>query len=188
MKKIYFLLAGLLLTASASAQAPQKMSYQALLRNDVGALITSSPVAMKISILQGGAVGTIAYSETQNASSNTNGVVSLEVGTGTPVIGMFSEIDWAVGPYFLKTETDPTGGTNYTIVGTNELMSVPYALFSANGGAAGTDGTNGTDGAQGAAGTNGSDGAQGEAGADGVKGDQGEAGANGTDGAQGEAG
>ncbi len=133
MKKIYSIIAGLLLTASVFAQAPQKMSYQAVIRNSNNALITSAPIGMKISILQGTATGTAVYVETQTPSTNFNGLVSLEIGMGTPIIANFAGINWAAGPYFIKTETDPTGGTAYTIVGTNELMSVPYALFSANG-------------------------------------------------------
>ena len=171
MKKIYSLVAGLLLTASvflpqqARAQAPQKMSYQAVIRNNSNALITSTPVGMKISILQGTASGTAVYVETQTPSTNANGLVSLEIGTGTST-GTFSAINWAAGPYFIKTETDPTGGTNYTIAGTNELMSVPYALFSANGtpgpaGAAGPQGPIGPIGPAGAAGTNGINGTNG---------------------------
>ena len=137
MKKIYSILAGLLLTASVFAQAPQKMSYQAVIRNSSNALITSTPVGMKISILQGSPTGTAVYVETQTPSTNANGLVSLEIGTGTIVTGTFATINWAAGPYFIKTETDPTGGTAYTIAGTNELMSVPYALFSANAGVGG---------------------------------------------------
>ena len=137
MKKIYSILAGLLLTASVWAQAPQKMSYQAVIRNSSNALITSTPVGMKISILQGSPTGTAVYVETQTPSTNANGLVSLEIGTGTIVTGTFAGINWAAGPYFIKTETDPTGGTAYTIAGTNELMSVPYALFSANAGVGG---------------------------------------------------
>ncbi len=133
MKKIYSIVAGLLLTASVFAQAPQKMSYQAVIRNSSNALITSTPVGMQISILQGSSTGTAVYVETQTVSTNANGLVSLEIGSGTPVTGTFAAINWAVGPYFIKTETDPTGGSAYTIVGTNELMSVPYALYSANG-------------------------------------------------------
>jgi len=132
MKKIYSILAGLLLTASVFAQAPQKMSYQAVIRNSSNALITSTPVGMQISIMQGSPTGTAVYIETQTPSTNANGLVSLEIGTGTVITGTFSAINWAAGPYFIKTETDPTGGTAYTIAGTNELMSVPYALFSAN--------------------------------------------------------
>ena len=132
MKKIYSILAGLLLTASVFAQAPQKMSYQAVIRNSSNALITSTPVGMQISVLQGSSTGTAVYVEMQTPSTNANGLVSVEIGGGTVVSGNFSTINWANGPYFIKTETDPTGGTAYTITGTNELMSVPYALNAAN--------------------------------------------------------
>ena len=133
MKKIYSLVAGLLLTASVWAQVPQKMSYQAVIRNSSNVLLTSTPVGMQISILQGTSTGTVAYREIQTVSTNANGLVSLEIGSGTPTIGTFATINWANGPYFIKTETDPIGGTAYTIIGTNQLMSVPYALFSASG-------------------------------------------------------
>ncbi len=132
MKKIYSILAGLLLTAGVFAQAPQKMSYQAVIRNSSNALITSTPVGMQISVLQGSSTGTAVYVETQTPITNANGLVSVEIGGGTVVSGNFSTINWANGPYFIKTETDPTGGTVYSIVGTNELMSVPYALNAAN--------------------------------------------------------
>jgi hypothetical protein len=134
---IYSIVAGLLLTVSIFAQAPQKMSYQAVIRNSSNALITSTPVGMKISILQGSSTGTAVYVETQTPSTNANGLVSLEIGTGAPITGTFAGVNWATGPYFIKTETDPTGGTAYSITGTNELMSVPYALFSANAGVGG---------------------------------------------------
>ena len=148
MKKIYSILAGVLLTASVFAQAPQKMSYQAVIRNSSNTLITSAPIGMQISVLQGSASGTAVYVETQTPSTNANGLASVEIGGGTVVSGNFSTINWANGPYFIKTETDPTGGTVYTITGTNELMSVPYALFSANGtpGPAGPQGIQGIPG------------------------------------------
>ncbi len=79
---------------------------------------------MKISILQGSATGTEVYSETQTPTTNANGLVGIEIGGGAG----FSTINWVNGPYFIKTETDPTGGTNYTITGTNQLLSVPYSL------------------------------------------------------------
>lgn len=132
MKKIYTMVAGLFLSTSVFAQAPQKMSYQAVIRNSNNVLIASKSVGMRISVLQGTATGTVAYSETQMPSTNANGLVSLEIGSGTPVTGTFAEINWSMGPYFIKTETDPTGGAAYSITGTNQLLSVPYALFSAN--------------------------------------------------------
>lgn len=164
MKKLYSIIAGLFITASIFAQAPQKMSYQAVIRNNANTLITSTAVGMKISVLQGTSTGTVVYSETQTLNTNANGLVSLEIGSGTPLIGTFAGINWANGPYFIKTETDPTGGSNYTISGTNELLSVPYALFSVNG----TPGPAGPAGATGATGPQGPQGIPGSANANGT--------------------
>ncbi len=80
--------------------------------------------------MQGSASGTAVYVETQTPTTNANGLVSIEIGDGTTVSGNFSTIDWVNGPYFIKTETAPTGGTNYTIAGTSQLLSVPYALHA----------------------------------------------------------
>jgi hypothetical protein len=126
MKRIIILLAVVVLAADVFAQAPQKMSYQAVIRDAGSNLIKSLPVGMKISILQGSISGTVVYTETQTPSTNANGLVTIEIGGGTG----FNTIDWANGPYFIKTETDPTGGTSYTITGISQLLSVPYALFA----------------------------------------------------------
>lgn len=134
MNKFYTFLAAILLTTSTFAQAPEKMSYQAVIRNSSDALVANQVVGMRISILQTTATGTAVYVETQTPTTNINGLVSLEIGTGTPVTGTFAGIDWATGPYFIKTETDPVGGTTYTITGTSQLLSVPYALYAATSG------------------------------------------------------
>ena len=131
-KMMYSIIVGILLTASVLAQVPQKMSYQAIVRNSSNALIISTPIGIKISVIQGSVNGAIMYSETQFQNTNINGLVSLEIGTGTPVIGTFSNINWANGPYFIKSEIDPNGSTNYSVQGTTELISVPYALYSGN--------------------------------------------------------
>jgi hypothetical protein len=217
MKKTVLRIATVLLLgfqlSTAMAQAPQKMSYQAVVRNSSNALVTSVPVGMQISILQGSASGTAVYVETQTATTNANGLVTIEIGNGTPVIGTFSSINWAAGPYFIMTETDPTGGTAYSISGTTQLMSVPYALYAAtsgNGAGAigatgvtgangtngtdgingtnGLDGTNGVDGTNGTNGTNGFDGIAGSTGATGSMGPMGMPGTNGTNGSTGAAG
>ena len=112
------------------AQAPQKMSYQSVTRKTDGSLVVNTSVGIKISILQGSASGTEAYVETQTTTTNVNGLATLAIGGGTPVTGTFAGINWASGTYFIKTETDPTGGTNYTISGTSQLLSVPYALYA----------------------------------------------------------
>jgi hypothetical protein len=130
MKKLYTILAAIILAASVFAQAPEKMSYQAVIRDASNDLVTGSVIGMQISLLQGSASGTAVYEETQTPTSNINGLVSIEIGSGTVVNGDFSAIDWVNGPYFIKTETDPAGGTNYTITGTSQLLSVPYALHA----------------------------------------------------------
>jgi len=130
MKKIFTILAAVSLMTHVFAQSPQKMSYQAVVRNSSNILITSTTVGMRLSILQGSLTGTAVYVETQSPPTNANGLVSLEIGGGTVVSGTFAAIDWANGLYFIKTETDPLGGTNYTITGTSQLLSVPYSLHS----------------------------------------------------------
>jgi uncharacterized protein (TIGR02145 family) len=147
-------LAHLLINTSIFAQAPQKMSYQAVIRNSNDSLLISTPVGMRISLVQSSPTGTVVYSETQTATTNANGLVSLQIGMGSAVSGTFAGIDWASGPYYVKTETDLSGGTNYTITSSNEILSVPYALFSANGtpGPAGPIGLTGSTGSTGATG------------------------------------
>jgi hypothetical protein len=108
------------------AQAPQKMSYQSIVRDANGKLVNNQAVGIRVSILQGSVSGTSVYSETQATTTNANGLISIEIGGG---IG-FNAIDWANGLYFIKTETDPTGGSSYTIAGTSQLLSVPYALHA----------------------------------------------------------
>ena len=137
---IFILTFAFSLSPSASAQAPQKMSYQAVIRNASNALVTSHAVGMKISILQGSSSGSAVYVETHTPTTNANGLASIEIGAGTVASGTFSAIDWSTGTYFIKTETDPAGGTSYTITGTSQLLSVPYALYAKN--VAGTSGTN----------------------------------------------
>jgi len=130
MKKIITICAAIFMTASVFAQSPNKMSYQAVIRNSSNALVTSSAVGMRISILQTSPSGTAVYVETQTPTTNANGLVSIEIGGGTVVAGNFANINWANGPYFVKTETDPAGGTSYSITGTSQLLSVPYALHA----------------------------------------------------------
>lgn len=130
MKKLFITLAALLLTLSAFAQSPARMSYQAVVRDAANKLVSNGPIGMSISILQGSATGMIVYMETHTTMTNDNGLVSIEIGAGTPTIGNFANIDWSAGPYFLKTDTDPTGGTNYTISGTSQFASVPYSMHS----------------------------------------------------------
>lgn len=187
MKNTLTFLIAVLCSINLFAQAPNKMSYQAIIRNSSNQLIVNLTVGMRISIIQGTASGTPTYIETQTPSTNTNGLVSMEIGTGTVVTGNFASINWANGPFFIKTETDPNGGTNYTISGTSQLLSVPYALYALNSGSSspGPQGITGATGPTGSPGKNGTNGATGATGATGMTGNTGMTGATGSTGATG---
>jgi hypothetical protein len=195
MKRTYTLLLFLLATVSILAQTPEKMSYQVVLRDASNVLLTNQEVGIQIRILQATITGTAVYTETQTKTTNINGLLSLAIGTGTSSDD-FSAIDWSAGPYFIKTATDPSGGSSYTITGTSQLMSVPFAMYAKTSGSAtpgpqgetGAQGTNETPGIQGATGADGAPGADGSNGSNGAKGDQGIQGETGTAGADGKNG
>lgn len=188
MKKLFIIIAAVICVAGVYAQAPNKMSYQAVVRNTSDQLVVNQAIGMQISILQGSTSGTTVFVETHNSFSNANGLISIEIGGGAVVSGDISMINWANGPYFIKTETDPTGGSVYTIVGTSQLLSVPYAFYAETSGSAGPTGPTGPTGAtgpQGMQGVQGSQGATGPTGAQGLQGTPGVTGATGPQGMQG---
>lgn len=187
MKKLYTLVAAVLLTASIWAQAPQKFSYQAVIRNASSALVVNQKIGVRISVLQTSASGVSVYSERHEPTTNDNGLIAIEIGGGTVTAGEFAKIDWSKGPFYVRTETDPSGGTNYTISGESQLLSVPYALFAANSvaGGKGPKGDTGAVGPQGPVGLPGKDGMNGK---DGAVGAQGPAGLPGKDGLNGKDG
>lgn len=185
MKKVLLICTIFMLATCAWAQAPQKMSYQAIIRNASNIVVASSTVGIKISIVKGTPNGPAVFAERHTNSTNANGLLSLEIGAGTVLSGNFSAIDWGNGPYFIKTETDPLGGTNYSIVGATELLSVPYALYATTSGNSSTVGPAGPAGATGPQGPIGMTGPQGPAGPQGPTGAAGLQGPIGLTGAQG---
>ncbi|MBQ9509735.1 MAG: fibrobacter succinogenes major paralogous domain-containing protein [Bacteroidales bacterium] len=142
-KKLFTFLMIMALAVVAMAQAPEKFSYQAVVRDASGNLVSNSPVGVRVSILKNSASGVSVYCETHHLNTNTNGLLTMEIGGGTLVGGDFASIQWGDGPYFLKMETDVTGGSNYTISATQQLLSVPYALYAkyAENGGFGSDTT-----------------------------------------------
>jgi hypothetical protein len=130
----------------AYGQAPDKFSFQAIVRNSSNMLVINQTIGMRISILQATSTGTAVYVETQTPTSNANGLITLEVGAGTVVSGSISGINWNAGPYFIKTETDPDGGANYSIIGVTQILSVPFASYAKSAGNSWTtSGNSGTD-------------------------------------------
>lgn len=133
MKKIktrfIITLAHLLICTSLMAQAPQGFEYQAVVRNASGNILVSQSVGLQITLKQGSPSGTNVYQETFSATTNLYGLVNLQIGSGTTGDD-FTTIDWTAGPYFIEVALDITGGTSYSVMGTSQLLSVPYALHA----------------------------------------------------------
>jgi hypothetical protein len=130
MKKFFKVVTVILLAINSWAQAPQSFSYQAVMRGLNNELVVNKPVGMKISLLQGSEIGNPIYVETHNSMANANGLVSIAIGAGTKVSGDFETIDWSKGLYFVRTETDVSGGTSYSLTSVSQLLSVPYAIHA----------------------------------------------------------
>lgn len=131
MKKL-LLISALIISGMTSAQAPQGIQYQAVALNGAGNPISNSNVGVRLSVLNDSATGTVLYTETHTRPTNAQGLFNLVVGQGTVVTGNFAGIIWANGSKFLKVEMDAAGGSNYTVLGTTQLLSVPYALHAAS--------------------------------------------------------
>jgi hypothetical protein len=129
LKKL-LLFVQLFLLSELVAQTPNLISYQAVIRNSSNVLIANKQVGMKISILKGGIMGTPVFIELHSPTTNSNGLISIEIGNGTNIQGSISQIEWANDLYFLQTDIDPTGGVNYSITGTSQFLTVPYAFHS----------------------------------------------------------
>jgi hypothetical protein len=123
----------LFITVAIFAQAPQKFNYQAVARNAQGAVLANQSIKIRASILDASANGISQYSETHSITSNSLGLFTLAIGGGNAVSGKFTDITWSSGDKYLKIEMDATGGNNFTLMGTSQLLSVPYALSAGNG-------------------------------------------------------
>ncbi len=136
MKNLFTILAAILLTTiallprQAIAQSPEKMKYQAVARDNAGNILANQLISFRISILQGSSTGVSVYSETHQVSTNDFGLANLNIGNGSIVSGDFTSIAWSADLQFLKVEMDPAGGSAFQLMGTSQLLSVPYALHA----------------------------------------------------------
>ncbi len=130
MKKFILILSGIILFSSTTAQVPQGITNQGMVRDSNNQVIVNTTIAKRVSILRGGVDGVTVYVETHLLTTNSYGLITYIIGEGDVSEGVFAEIDWSDDLYFLKTETDPTGGTNYVISGVTQFLSVPYALHA----------------------------------------------------------
>ncbi|MBN2820768.1 MAG: hypothetical protein JXP36_17470, partial [Bacteroidales bacterium] len=117
-------------TEDLIAQVPEMMSYQAVIRDENKQLVLNSTVTIRVSILHESILSEPVFMELHSPQSNENGLVTLEIGNGQAEIGDFTSIDWSDGIYFIKTETDPKGNFDFTLVGTSQLLTVPFAFHA----------------------------------------------------------
>jgi uncharacterized protein (TIGR02145 family) len=127
MKKILTILLILITGGSLLAQVPQKFSYQAVVRNNNGEVISNQNISIKVTLLAGGVSGSAVYTETHSVTSSPLGIVTLLVGDGEDQVGIFSAIPWNEG-IFIKIEIDLLGGNGFVELGTSQIVSVPYAI------------------------------------------------------------
>ncbi|MGA1582370.1 MAG: hypothetical protein ACO4CH_03845 [Saprospiraceae bacterium] len=119
--------------ASVSAQAPERFTYQAVIRDSDNTIIRNTTIGLRLSILRDSSTSMNSlYSETHTLTTNGNGLITTEIGGGSVQSGDFASIQWGNGIYFIKTEIDTKGGSNYGISGVTRVLSVPYALFSSS--------------------------------------------------------
>ena len=112
------------------AQSPNLLSYQTVIRNSNNELVANATIGMRISILSGTAADVLWYQEEHTVKTNLNGLAYIVIGKGTNLNGIMTEIDWSKGPFYIKSESDPNGGKNYTLIIVSQLLSVPYAIYA----------------------------------------------------------
>ena len=135
MKKFYiFLCLAIASLTQLQAQAPQGFNYQATVRNSTGELIINSNVYFKFNVIQDSQTADPIFTETHEILTDDLGQVNLIIGQGTANIGVFSELDWSLGSYYLGIQLSIDGPNDYVAMGTTQLLSVPYALYAANSG------------------------------------------------------
>jgi len=132
MKKITLIITAISLCIAAQTvgQAPQAFKYQTIARNNLGNIIANKLVSFRMSILLGSITGPVSYSEKDTATTNQFGLANLVMGGGTVLSGNMDTVNWGNSTYYLKIEFDPTGGNSFTLMGTSQMLSVPYALYS----------------------------------------------------------
>lgn len=126
MNKFVCLAIAIMASLTTNAEVPERMAYQVVIRDNNNQLVPDKTISLKISILKDSVNGTIAFVETFAPQTDDVGVARVEIGKNENL----GQIDWSIGAYFLKTEIDPTGGTNYTLSGVSPLLSAPTALHS----------------------------------------------------------
>lgn len=127
---LFVVLAAIFHLSSVYAQTPQSIAYQAVARDSSGNPVSNQSIGLRFSIHDSSATGAIVYQETQVAMTSPLGLFSVSIGSGSPALGSFNTINWGINSKFIQIEMDPAGGTSYIDMGTQQMLSVPYALYA----------------------------------------------------------
>ncbi len=128
MKQAIIIITSVMLATICQGQVPQAFSFQSLVLDANGDPVSDQSIGVLIQIIDGAPTGAVLYSESHSPITNSNGLYSIEIGNGDVVSGSFGNIDWLGGLKYVSLSHDITGGTSYTLVGSSQLLSVPYAL------------------------------------------------------------
>lgn len=183
-------------TLGVFSQQSDFFNYQHVLRNNAGVVLENQNVGVKVTLVRSSLTGEEVYAESHSTQTNANGLMNILIGSGSVIAGSYQTIEWGAGPYFIKTEVDFLGGSNYTFQHVSQILSVPLALYAKKSGSTiqgpqgeiGITGIQGNVGPQGPVGPIGPIGIQGIQGVEGVEGPEGIQGPQGPQGPQGEIG
>jgi hypothetical protein len=137
--KYNLLLAFSLVVMNCWGQSPQLIPYQAIARDNAGTPVLNQNIGLRFSIHDETITGNIVWQESQTVVSNNLGIIVTALGSTTAL----TTVDWGNGAKFLQVEMDITGGANYLDMGTQQMMSVPYALYAGTSGNQAEPGANG---------------------------------------------
>jgi len=115
-------------------QVPKGINFQAMARQADGRPVANKQVSVRISIANESATGNKEYVEQHFPTTNALGLFDLVIGKGNLVSGSFSAINWAASNKWIQVELDPNGANNFILMGSQQMMSVPYSLYAEKAG------------------------------------------------------
>jgi hypothetical protein len=119
-----------LLFFNVKIYASDAINYQAIIRNTNGSPVANTLISVQITLLNDLVNENVVYQETHQVTTNDLGMINLKIGLGTATAGVFDQINWGASTFYVRTGVDSTGGTNFEVIGTSQLLSVPYALYA----------------------------------------------------------
>ncbi len=122
----------LLGTHFSMGQVPKGINFQGVARNNLGAPLANKLIGIEVTLFDSSTARLNEYIETHSITTTSLGLYTLVIGKGKSILGNFDSIQWQNSSKWIEVKIDPNGSTNYTTNATQQLMSVPYALYAGN--------------------------------------------------------